>query len=310
MAYTPNPFTNRGLVTDPEDFFGRKDELATILERLRSLQCVSVVGERRIGKSSLLYYLVQTGTQQLEDESYRFVYCSMQDAHYHSLNGFCTTILHKLNLETDAVDTAHSSSDKLIAFTDLLTSLADRDERIVLCLDEFEETFKRPGEFGNGFFEHLRSQLDLSKFVFVTASREPLQKLKLDGKLTSPFDNIFTTVELGEFTEQEATEFIAHYDEQVNFTDAEKEFIASYFELHPLRLRILCDQVLTNRRRQSEDWALAEALGKAYSDFFPDKADEYKALAKRTVSVDNIGKWLGLIKQARDLFTGKGDDKK
>ncbi|MGH9843152.1 MAG: hypothetical protein ACREEM_30815 [Blastocatellia bacterium] len=51
-------------------------------------------------------------------------------------------------------------------------------------------------------------------------------------------------------------------------------------------------------------------LGAAYGDFFPDKADEYKALAKRAVSVESIGKWLGLIKQARDLFTGKGDEKK
>ncbi len=131
--------------------------------------------------------------------------------------------------------------------------------------------------------------------------------MKLDGKLTSPFDNIFTTVELGDFTKEEAAEFIAHYDEQVQFTDAEKRFIASYFELHPLRLRILCDQVLTNRRRQCDDWALADSLGKAYGDFFPDRVDEYSALARRTVSVDNIGKWLGLVKQARDLFTGKGE---
>jgi hypothetical protein len=137
-----------------------------------------------------------------------------------------------------------------------------------------------------------------------------LQKLKLDGKLTSPFDNIFTKVELGEFTDEEAAEFIAHYDAQVEFTDAEHQFIASYFERHPLRLRILCDQVLTNRRRQWNHHVLAEKLGEAYSDFFPDKAEEYKAMAKRTVSLDNIGKVLGLIKQARDLFTGKGDDKK
>lgn len=309
MALTPNPFTNRGPVTNPEDFFGRKDELATILERLSSQQCVSVVGERRIGKSSLLYHISQSGAEFLDDNRCRFVYCSLQDAHYQSLTGFCATILRRLGMEDDAIQPGQSAAANLIAFTDLLESLATRGERVILCLDEFEETFKRPAEFGNGFFEHLRSQLELGKFVFVTASRDPLQKLKLDGKLTSPFDNIFTKVELGDFTDKEAAEFIAHYDDQVLFTDAEKQFIASYFELHPLRLRILCDLVMTNRRRQLADWALAEVLGKAYGDFFPDRADEYKALAKRTVSVDNIGKWLGLIKQARDLFTGKSDDK-
>ncbi|MBI1761485.1 MAG: AAA-like domain-containing protein [Acidobacteria bacterium] len=310
MAQTPNPFTNRGPVTNPEDFFGRKDELTTLLTRLQSLQCVSIVGERRIGKSSLLYQLTQIGAEELDDRRYRFVYCSLQDAHYQSLPGFCATVLRKLGMEVDAISPNQSAADNLIAFTDLLEAASTRDERLVICLDEFEETFKRPAEFGNGFFEHLRSQLELGKFVFVTASREPLQKLKLDGKLTSPFDNIFTKVELGELTDEEAAEFIAHYDAQVNFTDAENRFIASYFEMHPLRLRILCDQVLTNRRRQWDDWVLAEALGKAYGDFFPDKADEYTALAKRTASLENIGKALGLIKQARDLFTGKGDDKK
>ena len=30
MTLTPNPFTNRGPVTNPEDFFGRRDQLATI----------------------------------------------------------------------------------------------------------------------------------------------------------------------------------------------------------------------------------------------------------------------------------------
>ncbi|MFN0124531.1 MAG: AAA-like domain-containing protein [Blastocatellia bacterium] len=309
MTQTPNPFTNRGPVTNPEDFFGRKDEIATILTRLQSLQCVSIVGERRIGKSSLLFHLSQTGTAQLDDKRYRFAYCSLQDAHYQSLPGFCATILKRLGMEGDAIAANQSAAENLIAFTDLLEAASERHERLVVCLDEFEETFKRPAEFGNGFFEHLRSQLELGKFVFVTASREPLQKLKLDGKLTSPFDNIFTKVELGEFTDEEAAEFIAHYDAQVNFTDAENRFIASYFELHPLRLQVLCDQVLMNRRRQWSDGDLAEALGKAYGDFFPDRADEYKALAKRAVSVDNIGKVLGLIKQARDLFTGKGSEK-
>ncbi|MGH9843151.1 MAG: hypothetical protein ACREEM_30810 [Blastocatellia bacterium] len=68
MALTPNPFTNRGPVTNPEDFFGRKDELEIVLSRLRSMQCVSIVGERRIGKSSLLYHLTQTGAEQLDDK--------------------------------------------------------------------------------------------------------------------------------------------------------------------------------------------------------------------------------------------------
>jgi uncharacterized protein len=189
-THTPNPFTNRGPVTNPEDFFGRKDELATILTRLQALQSVSVVGERRIGKSSLLYYLTQTGAAQLDDRRYRLVYCSLQDLRYQSLSGFCATILRRLGMEADAIAAHQSAADNLIAFTDLLEAASARDERLVICLDEFEETFKRPTEFGNGFFEHLRSNFQFGKYALVTATREPLQKLRLDGKLTSPFGNI------------------------------------------------------------------------------------------------------------------------
>ena len=37
MTPTPNPFTNRGPVTNREDFFGRKDELEIIVSRLRTM---------------------------------------------------------------------------------------------------------------------------------------------------------------------------------------------------------------------------------------------------------------------------------
>jgi len=57
VGYTPNPFTNRGVITNEQDFIGREEQLGEIIERLRTLPSSSVVGERRIGKSSLLYHL-------------------------------------------------------------------------------------------------------------------------------------------------------------------------------------------------------------------------------------------------------------
>ncbi len=232
MPHIPNPFTNRGPVTNREDFFGRKDELETIVSRLRTMQSVSVVGERRIGKSSLLYHLMLTGAERLEDERYRFVYFSLQDAHFQTLAGFCATVLRKLGLNSAGVADGQSAAAKLVAFTDELETLTAASERVVLCLDEFETTFKQRDEFGDGFFEHLRSQLELCKFACLTATRDSLQQLRLDGKLTSPFDNIFTKVALGDFTEVEAAEFIAYYDTLVNFSEAERRFIASYFDPH------------------------------------------------------------------------------
>jgi AAA+ ATPase superfamily predicted ATPase len=45
------------MIKDPDEFFGRKNELKTIFSRLSNLQSCDVFGERKIGKSSLLYIL-------------------------------------------------------------------------------------------------------------------------------------------------------------------------------------------------------------------------------------------------------------
>ena len=58
-----SPFTIGPMITKSEEFIGRKAEVNHIITRLRTMQSCSVIGERRIGKSSLLYYLSQTGGQ-------------------------------------------------------------------------------------------------------------------------------------------------------------------------------------------------------------------------------------------------------
>lgn len=79
MDHAPNPFTNRGVIKNEEDFIGREEQLGEIIERLRTLQSSSVVGERRIGKSSLLYHLAQTGARRIEDGRYRFFYLNLYE---------------------------------------------------------------------------------------------------------------------------------------------------------------------------------------------------------------------------------------
>lgn len=54
MTILYNPFTNRGMITKENEFVGREREISDILARIRNGNSVSVVGERRIGKSSLL----------------------------------------------------------------------------------------------------------------------------------------------------------------------------------------------------------------------------------------------------------------
>lgn len=70
--------------------------------------------------------------------------------------------------------------------------------------------------------------------------------------------------ELGDFTEEESLQFLAVHHPQVNFTEVELKFINSYLDPHPLKLQILCDQVLQNRERQWRDQVLIEEVVKVY----------------------------------------------
>src|SRR4051812_24741982 len=54
-----NPYTSRSMVKNIEYFFGRAEALETIFGNIGSCQHTSIVGERRIGKSSLLWHITE-----------------------------------------------------------------------------------------------------------------------------------------------------------------------------------------------------------------------------------------------------------
>jgi uncharacterized protein len=300
MSQAPNPFCNRGVITDPEDFFGRENQIAEIITRLGTMQSTSVVGERRIGKSSLLYHLCQTGVRRLNDADYRFCYVDLQDAHYHTALGFFQTVLHKLEASADALKPENSPNGNLVAFSDQIDGLEHAGQRLVLCLDEFENTFKHREQFSEDFFNHMRAQLNTRKMAFVTATQRGLQSLSLEGKLTSPFYNLFTVVELKEFTGDETREFLVFYDQKVGFGDEELIFILSNLETHPLKLQILCDWVVRNRQHGLDENVLTEEIAREYGNFLVGRFDRKNLRkAKRALSLDNIKKLLDTIKSLR-----------
>jgi len=298
-----NPFTNRGMITNPDYFFGREEQLNEIITRLRNMQSSSVVGERRIGKSSLLYHLKSTGAHRIDNSDYCFLYADLQDARFQTANGFLQNVLKMLDGEADAIKEKNSLNGNLVAFSEEIETLMRKNQQVVLCLDEFENTFKHREQFNEDFFDHMRSMLNQRKLAFVTSTRQTLQKLSLEGKLVSPFYNVFTVIELGEFTEEEARLFLIASHKRMNFTDDERKFILSAFEPHPLKLQIICDWVIKNREKRLDEEALAEEITKEYRNFFVGKFDAKNLLrTKKAFSLDNIKRWLDTLKSGRDVF--------
>ncbi|MEK7832225.1 MAG: ATP-binding protein, partial [Acidobacteriota bacterium] len=204
-----NPFTIGNMIQNPEQFVGRTAELHHIINRLGKLESCSVVGERRIGKSSLLNHLSQTRVTRLGDKSFQFLYIELTDASTQTIVDFLRTILEALNCSTDGIKDENKPNRNLMAFDHEVKALADCGQNIVLCLDEFEGLFENAAEFNNAFFNHFRTMVNHRRLALVTASRKTLETYGNEKKLTSPFFNLLSVTELGDFTEEEAVQFLA-----------------------------------------------------------------------------------------------------
>ena len=80
------------MIADADSFFGRKEELNKILSRLVQLQSVSIWGERKIGRSSLVYHIYLNVSKELGND-YKTVYINLRDARYLTVEDFLRNTL-------------------------------------------------------------------------------------------------------------------------------------------------------------------------------------------------------------------------
>lgn len=212
-----NPFFFGGKITDPTRFVGREQELRFITQRMSAAQMTSVgvVGDPRIGKSSLLYHLYQTYPQRVVDSG-RFLisYVSLQDARVRTLAGF-------LQMISSALATARARHpgaatlpqwpapcNDLAIFRQGLQTMADAGLRCILFLDEFEALLDAPKEFDDRFYDTLRAAMDDQVLMLVIASSRPLSYYGGRFRFVSRFFNLGNTLALEKLTEVEASKLV------------------------------------------------------------------------------------------------------
>jgi uncharacterized protein len=143
------------MTTDPRYFVGRKEEIRFILQNMAGDQptSVNIVGDRRMGKSSLLYHLYQTyenvvtrfGRQASE---FVMVYLSLRDGNCRSPDEFYRAIATQL-LSRQSVQGNLALMQPLQGNLDRTTFFqameAWKQARVlpVICLDDFEELLDR-----------------------------------------------------------------------------------------------------------------------------------------------------------------------
>ena len=249
-----NPYISRGPVRSPELFFGRSHELQEVASFLRGNQSVSIVGPRKIGKTSLLFQLKRPETWAAfglgDDNLFIYLDCEVlgEGAHadiFGQFVGEMAAALDERGLPPEPALDAAAAKPSRLSFEGAVRKLNQRGLRVVLILDEFERLSTNPSLDVN-FFNALRSAAGRYQLVFLTASARPLIELTYSGKsqeiLSSPFFNIFAPLFLGLLSEADARQLIQEPAQKagLTFPAATADFICAFAGGHPLILQIAC----------------------------------------------------------------------
>lgn len=251
-----NPFATRGMIKSESNFWGRKRETdmiySCLLDSEEQPQSVAVVGQRRIGKSSLLYRVFQKrDADEFYDELLERTVCvmvSMQGLVDCKSDDFYTRILEDLEtqekLPGDIVHTVASTSNNSESkFRKILRLLDRKDWVFVLLIDEFEAAANN-SNFDKSFFDKLRAAAQEQRLAFVVATQTDLDKLwnpeLISSPYSSPFFNIFYTTYLKGFEPDEVETYLQEFSAKSgrHFCEQETDLIKYIGGTHPFFLNI------------------------------------------------------------------------
>jgi tRNA A-37 threonylcarbamoyl transferase component Bud32 len=259
MSDPSNPYLSRGPVRSQEMFFGRACELREIANFLKGNQSVSIVGPRKIGKTSLLFHLMRPRiSEELEIAGGTLIcYLDCEVLGGESSTEVFQQFAAELRAEVEsrglpeepALESACLSPSRL-AFEGAVRALNRRGLQVVLILDEFERLSANP-RLDVNFFNALRSIAGRFQLVFLTASASPLIELTYSGRsqeiLSSPFFNIFAPIFLGLLPEADARDLIFKPSARAGkpFPLEMQNFLYEYSGGHPLILQVACFHAFT-----------------------------------------------------------------
>lgn len=264
----------------PPRFFGRADLLHRLEAALDGQRSMSLVGDWRIGKTSLL----RTWQQMAEARGRTVRFVSGQGAEAVSCAAFVKAVSGK-----EVAQSAHPEADADAA-ADVLAQWAQEVAPAglppLILIDEADAMLPRlPARF----FERLRGML--GTVCLVIASRREIDHIYQDAGRTSPFANQLEMQRLGLLEAEAAEQLIALGAEVLSAED--RELMRTWAGRHPYYLALL-GRHLWDARRHGKD--SEEAL-----ELFKDEASaRLRELWKVLGEHDRQG--------LRDLLQGQAPD--
>lgn len=230
-----NPFIpQHGKIDNPRFFFGRQREIRRVFETLNSGSSVAIIGERAIGKSSLLQAIYQQAPTQLRNP---------RQPHYLNLQNIC---------DEDDFYGALCSFVGIETTKGFLLKRALESHRLLLILDEIEKMT------WDGFTNQVRGQLrglaegtnaPLRLVVAACTSLDILFPDSQENNMTSPFKGICIEETLKRWDKEISREFIVSrlqadwlepVAKPVSFTEDEIAELIDKSGGYPQKLMMFC----------------------------------------------------------------------
>ncbi len=203
-----NPYLCRSAIRNPREFVGRRHALHFVFERLNAdtPQSVSIVGDMRSGKSSLLnaIYSRHFRAQYLTaPDRMIMVFIDLQGQKL-DLAGFVRLLLDMVQLELRGRVDISSCTCDLDGIKSLVSLLGKGGFKLAILFDEFG-AITQNASFELDFFAFMRALANQYDVAYVTASSSDLQTLCHTKAVSdSPFFNIFSVIRLAAFSLEEA----------------------------------------------------------------------------------------------------------
>ena len=223
-----NPFKYlTGRIDDPKLVFGREKEVKRIFELLNIGSSVAVIGEREIGKSSLLRVIEDQAESKLESPR-KPIYLNLGEVYGEDDFYFFLC---------DLIGIPECKGFRL--------SRELKKHQLLLILDNVEKMA------WDGFTNQIRMQLralaegNNAPLRLVIAAERPLSQLFNDSGMVSPFENVCLEETISYWDEQTTRKFINYHlqNTSISFTEAEISQIILDTKGHPKKVMNLCYQI-------------------------------------------------------------------
>ena len=235
-----NPYANRSAIRVEESFFGRSEEIRDLYTRLMGRMSVALVGERRVGKSSLMNALQfpRVRSEHGLPEDIRFAAVDSQYIGTVTEEQFLAHLCGRIGRATGvpAPTPGREGLEKV------LRALQRDDKRLVVMIDEFDELVANP-HIRPELFNYLRACAGEFPVMFVVVFKESdLDQLVNPDDVGSAFLNIFGSVYVGPMKEAEARDLICEPAARAGVTldEGDVEWVQSMAGRLPYFIQVAC----------------------------------------------------------------------